>query len=53
VHEIELLFEDAIGSLLGKGLSNHINELMRGHLGIFNHLEETSPDQSSAQDIVD
>ena len=52
VHEIELLFKDAVRTLLSQRSCDHLYEFMRGHFGIFDHFEEASPDEGAAQDVL-
>jgi len=53
VDEVELLLEYAVRCLVGQGSGHYFHELVRGHLGVLDHLEEAPPDECAAEDVLD
>ena len=51
--KVELSFKNGIRSLVGQRLNDNVNEAISLHFSVFYHFKETSPNQGSAQNIVD
>ena len=51
VHEIELSLENAVRRLLSERCSDDLNEFVRSHGSILDHLKERPPDEGSAQNV--
>lgn len=47
MYEIKLLFKDTIRTLISQSCSYYLHKFMWSHLGIFYHLEETSPNEGT------
>ncbi len=52
VNEVELLFEDAVRGLKSQSSGYYLNKFVRSHLGVLDHLEETPPNQSSTENVL-
>lgn len=53
MNKIELIFKDSIRSFFFQWLNDDINKSAGFHFSILDHFKVTSPNQSSAQDIMD
>ena len=51
--EVELILEDSVWCLVWERPNNYLHKFVGSHFSIFYHLEETIPNDCSAQKIFD